>query len=109
MSAEQARLEEYRVGLVETVREVGQQRSLWDRDWRQAALEEIERLAADGRDFGADDVVAEVGQPDSPGAVGAAFSRAAKAGLIRVVGYTTSRRIGRHGSLVRVWRGRVDD
>lgn len=102
-------LEAYRAGLVKSVRDAGEQRALWDRNWADAAFEELERLAAGGHDFCADDLVAEVGQPDSPGAVGAAFSSAAKSGLIRHLGYTTSRRVSRHGGLVRVWRGRTAD
>jgi len=109
MSAEQVGLRSYRGDVISAVREAGEQRALWDHDWSESALEELERLAGSSQDFTADDLVAEVGAPDSPGAVGAAFSKAAKSGLIRTVGYATSRRVGRHGGLVRVWRGRADD
>jgi hypothetical protein len=57
------RIESYRNDLISTVRDVGEQRALWDRDWADTALEQLERLAADGADFTADDLVAEVGQP----------------------------------------------
>jgi hypothetical protein len=69
----------------------------------------LERLAATGAEFTADNLVSEVGAPDSPGAVGAVFSAAASQRLIKAVGYTTSRRLGRHGSVIRVWRGARDD
>jgi hypothetical protein len=106
----EARLESYRTDVTSAVRQAGEQAALsFDRNWSDEAFEVLERLAVDGIEFTADYLIELFGVPDSAGAVGAVFSKAAKAGLIKVVGYATSRRIGRHGSLVRVWRGRVDD
>jgi hypothetical protein len=100
----------YRAGVIEAVTNVGTQAALsFDRDWSDAALDAITRLAASGRQFDADDVRDLVGEPPSPAAMGAAFRAAARARLIRCVGFETSSRITRHGGLQRVWEGVRDD
>lgn len=74
--------------------------------WRVAAECAIDELAADGRDFDADDLHDRVGGP--PGhrnAVGSLFLTAARDGKIRHVGYRQSRRPDAHARVIRVWRG----
>lgn len=96
----------YRDEVIATVRDAGQQAALaFDRTWSDEAMEALERLAADGTEFSADQLLEHVGEPASPGVVGAVFGKAARAGLIRAVGVSTSRRISRHGGLQRVWVG----
>jgi hypothetical protein len=103
-------VEAYRDDLIDTVRRTGEQAALsFDRDWSDEAIEALERLAADGIQFTADHLIELVGEPASPNAIGSVFGKAARAGLIRCVGYTTSRRITRHGGLQRIWRGRTAD
>jgi hypothetical protein len=105
-SAEVRHVGDYRAGLIATVGEIGGQVGLdFDRAWAEAAAEGLEQLAADGREFTADDLLQLVGQPSSPGAVGGVFKKAANADLIRCVGVTSSQRISRHGGLQRVWVG----
>lgn len=71
----------------------------------RAALETVIRdLAATGQEFTADQVRQQV-DPASPQLLGAAFSRAARDGIIVCVGATTSASPSRHGGLLRVWRG----
>lgn len=83
--------------------------------WREGVDRAIRRLAASGRTFTADDVRAVAGDPPpgfSPNAMGSAFTRASKAGVIRMVGFTTSSRVIGHGNTVRSWvgaRARVDN
>ena len=109
MSEPQATLDAYRRGLTDTVREANEQLALGvDPDWNDAAWGTLIRLARSGREFSADDLVDAAGSPSSPGATGALFAHAARQGLIRMAGVTTSRRLTRHGSLQRVWRGRLD-
>lgn len=110
MSAEESHLDAYRAEVIFAVRDAGEQQALgFDRAWADAAEEALERLASAGYEFTADDLIAEVGSPSSPGATGAAFAKASSAGLIRAVGVRTSRRISRHAGLQRVWRGRTAD
>lgn len=70
--------------------------------WRTAIL----YLASTGRPFSADDGH-ELGTPavDRPSALGGLFSGAVRAGRIRPVGYTVSRRPSRHGGAQRVYVG----
>lgn len=91
-------------------RDSGQQEALhgthpW---WKVAAEREIERLAASGREFTADDLWEAVGSPmagASHQAVGGLFSQACRRGLIESVGFRQSQRASRHASVLRVWRG----
>jgi hypothetical protein len=76
-----------------------------DPDGFERALQAIAGLIEDGYPFDAADVRAAAGPFDHPNVVGAAFSAAKKAGLIEVAGYSASRNVSRHGSLVRLWRG----
>lgn len=81
--------------------------------WRSDALDAIWELAASGRTFTADDVVAVVGLPDfgpnRNNAVGAVFSSAAKRGWIVSTGvYRKSRRPEAHARVIAVWAGNPD-
>jgi hypothetical protein len=67
-------------------------------------LETISDLAAEGWEFTSDDVVARTG-PGYGAVMGSAFHALAKAGRIESVGFTTSRRVQRKGSVIRTWRG----
>jgi hypothetical protein len=67
-------------------------------------LEVISELAVEGWTFSSDDVVARTG-PGYGAVMGSGFSALSKAGEIESVGFTTSRRVQRHGSLIRTWRG----
>ena len=76
--------------------------------WREAAEAHLEVLASSGVEFTADVLVDEVGMPPvsgSPNAIGGLFIAAARAGLIRRVGFTTSRRRSRHAGIQRIWMG----
>lgn len=70
--------------------------------WQQRGTDWVLRQPCGAR-IVSDDVTRDCGVPDSPGAVGALFSSLAKAHAIKPVGYTNSRRTGRHNSMVRVW------
>ncbi len=76
--------------------------------WKQAAAAWFSNLPA-GAWITADDMVAEIGLPDTgPGrnnVVGAIFSAASKTGMIVFTGrFRHSERVVRHGNLQRVWR-----
>lgn len=77
-----------------------------DRVWKQLADAAIDRLAATGQPFTADDV-RDLGIPDptSPKAWGARFLFAAKAGRITRVGYVPSRRPSVHAHPIAQWIG----
>ncbi len=63
---------------------------------------EVRRLASLGIEFQPDDVMPQLA---SRRAVGAVFSKLARAGVIRCVGARNSTRPERHGAITRVWRG----
>lgn len=77
--------------------------------WVQAAGRILEQLAATGRPFTADDLIARVGLPDvgtnRNNAVGAVVSCAARSGLIVRTGYRPSERTATRGRVVAVWQG----
>lgn len=73
--------------------------------WRKWALREIAIMAANGREFTADDVRQIVGEPDHPNRWGGIWLAARRAGLVVPTGEVRpSVTPSRHGSLVRVWR-----
>lgn len=75
--------------------------------WRDGALRAVEHLASTGREFTADDLRdLGVPEPDNSARWGALFLAAARAGTVVCVGARRSTRGPRHGSLVRVWRGK---
>jgi len=68
----------------------------------------IERLAAAGHVFTADDCRALAGDPPAsthPNLSGALFQQAARAGLIRTVGFVRSPRAVGHANFLRSWIG----
>lgn len=76
--------------------------------WKVAAEAELDRLAATGRPFTADDLWEAVGSPmasASSNSVGALFSAACKAGRIIPIGFTQTRRASGHARVIRQWRG----
>jgi hypothetical protein len=104
--AEFRHLSDYRSGLIATAGEIGGQVALnFDKAWGEVALEALEQLAADGLEFTADACSSWSGSHPHVAQFGGVFKKAAKAGLIRCVGVTTSQRISRHGGLQRVWVG----
>jgi hypothetical protein len=79
------------------------------RMFRQDVEAVLDRLAAAGRPFTADDVRAElsadVQQRMSAALMPAVIRTAARREEIRCVGYTVSARARRHGGVLRVWTG----
>jgi len=74
--------------------------------WRVAAEAALERLAASGQTFTAEDVREEVGVlTGRENALGGVIRRAAQAGRIVTVGYRPAARPGAHARVLRVWRG----
>lgn len=75
--------------------------------WRDAAEIALARLAAEGREFSADDVVAEVGPPPEGrhNALGGLFLAARHSGFIHHVGYRQGSRPSAHARIQRTWRG----
>lgn len=79
---------------------------LEDPGWSQRVDALIDELAATGVPFTADDLhTTDTENPPHDNAWGPRLNAAARAGLIRVTGYTTSTRPGRNRSLIRVWTG----
>lgn len=74
--------------------------------WTAIADEELRRLARAGEPFTSDVLVAAVGAPDNHhNAIGARINAAARAGLIRKVGFTKSSRETGHARTIAVWEG----
>lgn len=73
--------------------------------WKSCADTAIAYLASTGLEFTADDLRALVPAPDHPARVGAHFSAAMKAGLIRPTGYAISKSTTRHAGVLRSWVG----
>lgn len=89
-------------------RDRGLEVATWATDvqWREAFDAALARWAVRGVEFVSDDVLADVGPPiGSANAVGARMCAAARAGVIRRVGYRQSSRPSRQGGVVAVWRG----
>ena len=90
-------------------RDLGMERVLEPQSLYRAHVQAIiRRFAAKGEEFTADDVRTIVGDPPhgvSANLVGALFHAASRAGLIRMVGYSTSARVIGHGNLQRRWIG----
>ena len=80
-------------------------------DWAEQAFEVIKVLAKRGTEFTSEDVIAinglpsgEVGQHKN-NASGAIMNKAARAGIIRKVGYGTAKRKASHGAVLAIWIG----
>ena len=100
------RSEEYRASLAAQAKRAGQVRAVSaDPEGFARASNAISALAKLGHPFDASDIRAWAGPFQSPNVIGAAFSTARKAGLIRSAGVTTSKATSRHGGLVRLWEG----
>jgi hypothetical protein len=75
--------------------------------WTEAADRELRLLARSGEQFTSDVLVAAVGVPDNHfNAIGARINAAARAGLIRKVGFTKSSRETGHARTIAVWEGK---
>lgn len=80
-------------------------------DWAEQAYETIKQLARQGMEFTSEDVLAITGLPSGGvgqhknNASGAIMNKAARAGIIRKVGYDTAKRKESHGAVLRVWIG----
>lgn len=73
--------------------------------WRDRADAAIKALAAEQREFTAEDVRKLAGSPTHPNAFGSRFLAAARSGLIRKTGYRNSKRASLHAHPIAVWRG----
>jgi hypothetical protein len=73
--------------------------------WRFFADRAIEKLAAAGEPFDAEDVRELAGDPPHGNAMGARFLRAAKRGLITRAGFRQARRPSSHAHVNPTWRG----
>lgn len=76
--------------------------------WRDRAMAALKKEAESGNRFEAYtlEVLHDVPPADNPNAWGGLFYAAARAGLIRKVGYHPSMRPGRSGGVCAVWMGR---
>jgi hypothetical protein len=105
-SANERYADEYRASLADRAKRSGQARAVQtDPEGFERAARAIAVLAEFGNQLSADDLRAWAGPFESPDVIGAAFSAAKKAGLIRVAGTTTSKAVSRHGGLMRTWEG----
>lgn len=75
-------------------------------EWMTTAVNAIRLMASGPLTFTAEDLRAFLPAPKSPNAWGAAFSVAAKQGLIEACGYTVNKLASAHGRVVRVWKGK---
>lgn len=76
-----------------------------DPEWTHRADYWIEDVAEPGSIVTADDLIDSVGLPTgSENQIGARFRTWARRGLIRSVGYSTSRRDTNHGRVLRQWQ-----
>lgn len=75
-----------------------------DDSWNDEVDSVIETLANSRASFTSDDVWENVTSlPENNSAMGAAFNRARKWGIIKVVGFAESRRPSAYARVVRVW------
>lgn len=79
------------------------------KDWKVAALDEIEALAKSGATFNADTLRARgVQEPPHHNQWGSVFSTARRRGIIAKADYSSSTRKSRHGGFLHAWRGVPD-
>lgn len=77
-----------------------------DGDWKNNWSQAIALLASIGEPFTSDEVREIAGAPwDHPNAAGALFHKAARAGLIRSIGYRKSERSTLHKHPLTLWVG----
>ncbi len=80
------------------------------RPWRERAEQLIQQFAARGAVFTADDLRDQgLDEPDQPNQWGALFKVMQEEKVITMVGFTSSRRDGRHSSVIRQWTGAGHD
>lgn len=72
--------------------------------WRSCCDAAIRHLASIGYPFTSDDVADLIPAPEKSSWIGARFHAANAAGVIRVAGFTLSRRPSRHSGVVRIWQ-----
>lgn len=72
-------------------------------EWKDAAIKVIGDIAQDLRRFTAEDLCRNIPAPPHRNAIGAAFSHAAKLGIIRRVGYRAAQHKEAHGRIIAVW------
>lgn len=76
-------------------------------EWQGHAADVIADLAATGQSFSTDDFHARLRYlPHHPNAIGAAFRRAQKSGVIRRVGWQQSERVAARSRVVAVYQAR---
>lgn len=98
-------MEQLELGL--SMKECGQASALRGaEDWHEMALNWLQGAYTD---FSADDLIEAIGLPNAVAtnrnnAVGAFFTSARKAGLIRSVGWVRSRRPESHGRVIALWK-----
>lgn len=105
---ETQRQQEIAVRLGRQLRDDGIRRTTRNMDptWRAQVDQAINQLAATGEPFTADSVRAlGVPEPSSPQQWGARFQAAARAGVIRRIGYQPSQRASVHAHPVATWQG----
>jgi hypothetical protein len=97
-----------------TTKQIGMQLALDAQpDWSEQAFEAIKLLAKRGGEFTSEDVLAITGLPSGDigqhknNASGAIMNKAARAGIIRKVGYGTAKRKASHGAVLAIWVGNV--
>lgn len=75
--------------------------------WSFEARQVLEQVARGGAVIDADELrtLMTPGRPKNGNIVGSVFAKAHRDGLITPIGTCQSRRQGRNGSLIRVWRG----
>lgn len=72
--------------------------------WMAAAVGAVWSLARERAEFTADEVWSRLAAPSEPRALGAAFRRAQRMGIVRPTErFVPSKRAGRHHAPVRVW------
>lgn len=79
--------------------------ALEDLTWPEDMADHLTAWAASGLVFSADDTRISFRQPPHGNMIGAAYTRAAQAGLIRLAGYKQSTATSRKHSLIRTWVG----
>lgn len=78
-----------------------------DEWWLDGVLRAIESLARSGAIFTTDDLRRDpysLPEPPHPNHWGAAFAKARADGIIKPVGYASSRTVSRNGGVLRLWR-----
>lgn len=74
-------------------------------EWAAEAWDVLKALAASGREFTTDDLVARIGTPPSPNATGTIVLNGIRSGLIRNVGWSSSGRVSAHRRRIGCYQG----